>query len=159
MKPFHIFIFICLLLTSCSNDKKDGTASMSSGGQVEMDADSLDSTSEAFTEAKVPEPDTEYIICNAISSFIRGNSHKVVLSSEARRDIENMKWPMVSCSEEGLRDSPSAFNNLLVKPVAPGKYRYECECPRHGDKFVDDCTISAFLKDDNTVVIERVQHD
>lgn len=100
------------------------------------------------------------IVCEAIKNFLLGKPAAAVMSEQAKADLTESSWPEVYCSIEGVLDSPRFFKSLTVKQVAPGKYKYECICPDHGDKFVDFCTIEARITGDGkTVVIERIKWD
>ena len=104
-------------------------------------------------------PTTDEIIQNAIRDFLQGDENAVQFTEEARQDISESTWPEVYCSVEGLLNSPAGFNDLTVKCVGPGLYKYECVCPDHGDKFEDFCTISVTLTPEGTVQINHVTWD
>ena len=102
---------------------------------------------------------TDTTICAAIRNYLLGRSGGAILTASAKQDLTESTWPEVQCSVEGLLDSPRNFKNLTVKRVAPGKYKYSCVCPDHGDKFTDFTTISAYLGKDGKVRITHVKWD
>lgn len=116
-------------------------------------------TTETSTELSMNDGDTDTKIQTAIRDYLLGNSSAVRLTSTARNDLSESSWPEVQCSVTGNLDSPSGFKNLSVRKVGEGKYKFECTCPIHGDKFVDFTTISASIGTDGVVQIDRVIWD
>lgn len=98
-------------------------------------------------------------IQDAIAAFLKGDKSAVHITGTARQDLSESTWPEVQCSVEGVLDSPASFKDLVVKEVAPGRYKYECVCPIHGDRFVDCCTITASVGSDGKVQIDHVTWD
>ena len=109
------------------------------------------------SEEPLPAPSTDEIIEKAIAEYLKGNEEAVRFTERARQDLDESSWPEVQCSVEGLLDSPASFKDLTVKKVGDGLYKYECTCPKHGDKFVDFTTISASIDRDGVVVITGVK--
>lgn len=105
------------------------------------------------------EPAIDDMVCNAIADFLKGDKSAIRFTEKARQDLVESTWPEVQCTVEGLLDSPASFRDLAVKPVGPGKYKFECVCPDHGDKYTDCCTISASVAPDGKVQIEAVTWD
>lgn len=99
------------------------------------------------------------IICSAIKNYLRGDGDAVVLTRTARYSLSESTWPEVYCTDCGYLDSPASYKDLRVVKVGEGQYKYECVCPDHGTRFVDCCTIHAFLDTDGVVKIERITWD
>lgn len=119
-----------------------------------------DTTIENSTvEASANDGDTDTKIKTAIRNYLLGNSSAVRLTATAKSDLMESSWPEVQCSVSGDLDSPSRFKNLSIRKVGEGKYKFECTCPVHGDKFVDFTTISASIAPDGVVQIDRVLWD
>ncbi len=111
------------------------------------------------SEVTETELNPDDVICNAIADFLKGNKEAVHFTKAAKQDLYESSWPEVQCSVEGLLDSPASFKDLVVKKVGEGKYRYECVCPDHGDRYIDCCTISASVGPEGMVMIEHVVWD
>lgn len=105
------------------------------------------------------EPSSDEVVQNAIAKFLKGDKDAVRFTERAKKDLYESTWPEVCCSVEGMLDSPASFKDLTVRKVGPGLYKYECTCPTHGDKYIDCCTISAYIARDEVVVIEGVKWD
>jgi len=132
-----------LLLTGCTS--KSGSQS------------SQPSTTDSIAaETPAAELDTVTIISNAIADYLKGNQSACVMTEAAQKDLFESSWPEVQCSVEGTLDSPASFKDLSVTNIAPGKYKYECTCPDHGDKYTDCYTITASLAPDGTVQLDHV---
>lgn len=117
------------------------------------------STENFMVEVSAKKGDTETKIKTAIRNYLLGNSSAVRFTATAKSDLMESSWPEVQCSVSGDLDSPSRFKNLSVRKVGKGKYKFECTCPVHGDKFVDFTTISASVGPDGVVQIDRVIWD
>lgn len=105
------------------------------------------------------EPSSDEIVQDAIARFLKGDRTAVRFTERARRNLSESSWPEVQCSVEGTLDSPSSFKNLVVKKVGAGLYKYEAVCPDHGDRYIDFCTLSAYVARDGVVEIEEVTWD
>ena len=116
-------------------------------------------TDNSMVEASANDGDTDTKIKTAIRNYLLGNSSAVRLTATAKSDLMESSWPEVQCSVSGDLDSPSSFKNLCVRKVGEGKYKFECTCPAHGDKFVDCTTIYASVALDGVVQIDRVIWD
>ena len=116
-------------------------------------------TDNSMVEASANDGDTDTKIKTAIRNYLLGNSSAVRLTATAKSDLMESSWPEVQCSVSGDLDSPSRFKNLSIRKVGEGKYKFECTCPVHGDKFVDFTTISASIAPDGVVQIDRVLWD
>lgn len=102
---------------------------------------------------------TDEVIQNAIRDYLMGNEDAVRFTERARQSLSESSWPEVQCRVEGYLDSPSSFKDLTVNSVGAGLYKYECICPDHGDRYIDCCTISAYIAHDGVVEIEDVKWD
>ncbi len=103
--------------------------------------------------------DTDEVICKAIVDYLNGDDDAVRFMERTKEDLYESTWPEVYCSVEGVLDSPAAFKDLVVKKVGPGQFKYECVCPDHGDRYVDNWTISAYIARDGVVEIEEIKLD
>lgn len=92
----------------------------------------------------------------AIRKFLINQPGGARLTERAKFDITQTTWPEVTCKVEEELDSPAGFVKLTVYRVAPGRYKYKCVCPRHGDVFVDYCTMSAYRDKRGQVWISHV---
>lgn len=92
-----------------------------------------------YSNESLDEYDTE--TCSAIRNFLLGKSDNVVLNNE--EDLLECSWPEAQCSVDGTLYSPIDARNLTVKDIGNGRYRFECECPEHGDKYIDSRIITA----------------
>lgn len=117
------------------------------------------STEKSAVETTENDGDTDTKIIDAIIRYLLGDSSAVRLAETAKKDLMESSWPEVQCSVSGDLDSPSRFKNLSVRQVGEGKYKFECTCPVHGDKFVDFTTIYASVALDGVVQIDRVLWD
>lgn len=116
-------------------------------------------TDNSMVEASANDGNTDTKIKTAIRNYLLGNSSAVRLNATAKSDLMESSWPEVQCSVSGDLDSPSRFKNLSIRKVGEGKYKFECTCPVHGDKFVDFTTISASIAPDGVVQIDCVIWD
>lgn len=137
-----------LLLASCGNKTSDANVTDAVKDSVVVNQ----SEQSAIT-------DDDKVICDAIRNFLLNKPDAAVLTKSAKSDLMESTWPEVACSVEGMLDSPAGFRNLTVKKVGEGRYRYECVCPDHGDRYVDCCTIHAILDPDGVVKIQHVTWD
>ncbi len=147
MKRIITLIFGAFLIFGCTSKTNSNTT-------VVAESDSIASETSA-----APELDTDSVICKAIADFLKGNKEAVRFTKAAKQDLYESSWPEVQCSVEGLLDSPASFKDLVVKKVGSGKYKYECVCPDHGDRYIDCCTISASIGQKGVVLIEHVIWD
>ncbi len=148
MKRIITLIFGAFLIFGCTSKTNSNTAEVAVSDSIATE-----------TSVDTPELDTDNIICKAIADFLNGNKEAVHFTEAAKEDLYESNWPEVQCSVEGLLDSPASFKDLVVKKVGPGKYRYECVCPDHGDRYIDCCTISASIGTGGVVMIEHVVWD
>lgn len=132
---------------------------LSCGAKTQKGVSSQETPTETSTELSINDGDTDTKIKTAIRNYLLGNSSAVRLTATAKSDLMESSWPEVQCSVSGDLDSPSRFKNLSVRKVGEGKYKFECTCPVHGDKFVDFTTISASIAPDGVVQIDRVLWD
>lgn len=173
MKTSSILLALLLMLTSCGNKSNDTPQAMPA---EDTTTETMEQTTTETVEQTTPKPfssdDEEYtralaeapsdddIIREGIKGFLLGKPDAAYLTDRAEADIAESSWPEVQCSVDGTLDSPRSFRNLKVKEVGPRKYKYECTCPKHGDKFVDYCTVEAYLeRDGETVTIDEVTWD
>ena len=145
MKHTAIIIISLLTLCSCGGKRQANVAS-------EASADTID----AIVEESI---DADGIICEALQAYLMGDESAVEFSDAAKEDLDESTWPEVQCSVDEYLYSPSEFNDLEVKKVGEGLYKYECVCPEHGDRYVDFCTIQASLSPENEVIIDHVTWD
>ena len=166
MKRTLSLLFAIFLLLGCGSkttqnvpakDTMTVSSIDTSSEQAEIIADSL--PSDASTTKDYTSKETDKKIQDAIARFLKGDKDAVRFAERARQDLYESSWPEAQCSVEGLLDSPASFKDLVVKKVGPGLYKYECTCPTHGDKYIDCCTISAYIARDEVVVIEGVKWD
>lgn len=109
------------------------------------------------SSASAPEEmDSDSVICSHIKAYLHNDEDAVQITESAKEDLFESSWPEVFCSVEKTLDAP--WEKLTVKKVGVGKYKYECICPEHGDKYVDNWTISAHL-DNGTVIITHITPD
>lgn len=132
---------------------------LSCGAKTQKGVSSQETPTETSTELSINDGDTDTKIKTAIRNYLLGNSSAVRLTATAKSDLMESSWPEVQCSVSGDLDSPSRFKNLSIRKVGEGKYKFECTCPVHGDKFVDFTTISASIAPDGVVQIDRVLWD
>jgi hypothetical protein len=151
MKQTIILISALIFLSGCGSKTAKPVANDESVATV----DTL--VSDASTDT--PEPSSDEIVQNAIAKFLKGDKNAVRFTERAKRDLVESSWPEVQCSVEGELDSPASFKDLTVRKVGPGLYKYECTCPTHDDRYIDCCTISAYIARDEVVVIEGVKWD
>lgn len=149
MKHILLLISALFLLSGCGTKTAKPVASDESVAPVDT----------LVSDMTTPDPSSDEIVQNAIAKFLKGNKDAVRFTERARQDLVESSWPEVQCSVEGELDSPASFKDLTVKKVGPGLYKYECTCPTHGDKYIDCCTISAYIARDEVVVIEGVKWD
>lgn len=149
MKHILLLISALFLLSGCGTKTAKPVASDESVAPVDT----------LVSDVTTPDPSSDEIVQNAIAKFLKGNKDAVRFTERARQDLVESSWPEVQCSVEGELDSPASFKDLTVKKVGPGLYKYECTCPTHGDKYIDCCTISAYIARDEVVVIEGVKWD
>lgn len=123
------------------------------------DSNDLYAAVEDTAEQSSAPADEDRIIRTAIANYLRGSAGAAVLTAAARADLVESSWPEVYCSVEGMLDSPASFVDLTVRKVGEGRYKYECVCPDHGDRFVDCCTIHAVLGADGLVKIVHITWD
>lgn len=165
MKKYILLISILLVLLACGNKTNDTPQALpveeTTTETVEQTTPKpFSSDDEEYTRALAEAPSDEDIICEALKEFLLGKPDAAYLTDRAEADIAESSWPEVQCSVDGTLDSPRSFRNLKVKEVGPRKYKYECTCPKHGDKFVDYCTVEAYLeRDGETVTIDEVTWD
>lgn len=165
MRPLYsILIASFLMLSACGSKTPPSQTTLSDDSnmeEVEQPTPKPSSSDNEQYSEDLSEPlGGDEAICTAIKNYILGKSGAAILSDRAKADLSESSWPEVQCSVEGELDSPRSFKNLTVRQVAPGKYKYECTCPDHGDKFVDFCTMEAHIANDGkTVVIERIKWD
>lgn len=159
MKSYCILLLSTLLaLSACGNKTNPSQTSLIEKISKEVVEQSAGEHEYAEPIAAILNDDD--IICEAIKNFLLEKANAAILSNWAKTDLSESTWPEVQCSVEGGLGSPRSFNNLTVKAVSPGKYKYECVCPDHGDKFVDFCTIEAHIANDGkTVIIDRIKWD
>ncbi len=166
MKQILSLLFAIFLLSGCGSkttqnvpveDTVAVTPIETSSEQAENIADSVPSDASATKDYTPKETDDK--IQDAIARFLKGDKDAVRFAERARQDLYESTWPEVQCSVEGLLDSPASFKDLVVKKIGPGLYKYECTCPTHGDRYIDCCTISAYIARDEVVVIEGVKWD
>lgn len=150
MKHIILTLSSILLFCSCGNRTK----SYAFGDRDNLYAAVEDTAGQSSTTA-----DEDRIIRTAIRNFLRGNAGAAVLTSSAKADLVESTWPEVYCSVEGMLDSPASFEDLTVRKVGEGRYKYECVCPDHGDRYVDCCTIHARLGVDGVVKIVHITWD
>ena len=110
----------------------------------------------ATTPVESETMDSDTVICQHIKAYLLRNDTAVILSDSAKEDLFESSWPEVFCSVDKTLDAP--WKELTVRKVADGKYKYECICPIHGDKFVDNWTISAHIEH-GAVVIKHITMD
>ena len=173
MKTSSILLALLLMLTACGNKSNDTPQAMPA---EDTTTETMEQTTTETVEQTTPKPfssdDEEYtralaeapsdddIIREGIKGFLLGKPDAAYLTDRAEADIAESSWPEVQCSVDGTLDSPRSFRNLKVKEVGPRKYKYECTCPKHGDKFVDYCTMEAYLeRDGETVFIYGITWD
>lgn len=118
-----------------------------------------DTMTETSTEVPANDVDTDAKIKSAIRNYLLGSKSAIRFTTAVKQDLMESSWPEVQCSVSGNLDAPSRFKNLTVRKVDGGKYKFECTCPIHGDKFVDYTTISASVAPDDVVQIDRVIWD
>ena len=151
MKQTLLLISALFLLSGCGSKTAKPVANDESVAPV----DTL--VSDVVTDT--PEPSSDEIVQNAILKFLKGDKDAVRFTERAQADLVESSWPEVQCSVEGELDSPASFKDLTVRKVGPGLYKYECTCPTHDDRYIDCCTISAYIARDEVVVIEGVKWD
>ena len=151
MKQTIILISALFLLSGCGSKTAKPVANDDSVAPIDT------VVSEVATDTS--QPSSDEIVQNAIAKFLKGDKDAVRFAERARQDLYESTWPEVQCSVEGLLDSPASFKDLVVKKIGPGLYKYECTCPTHGDRYIDCCTISAYIARDEVVVIEGVKWD
>ncbi len=155
MKKMFTLIIGLFLLTGCAQQSKRATGEPTTAAETTAAPSGAAHSDAPLTSGH----DSDEAICNAIALFLKGSNEAVRFSEAAQKDLFESSWPEVQCSVEGLLDSPSSFKDLVVKKVGPGKFKYECVCPDHGDRFVDGCTIAASVAPDGKVTIEHVTWD
>jgi hypothetical protein len=166
MKQTLSLLFAIFLLLGCGSKTtqnvptEDAMAVSSTDTSSEALENIVDSLPGDASQVKDYTPkETDDKIQDAIARFLKGDKDAVRFAERARQDLYVSTWPEVQCSVEGLLDSPASFKDLVVKKVGPGLYKYECVCPTHGDRYIDCCTISAYIARDEVVVIERIKWD
>lgn len=172
-KSKEVYIFaaigaVLLILATwsmCYSPKEKATPDMSQTENTQADVsvaveDTVISDDAGTDDAAVDaEPSSDEIVQDAIARFLKGDRTAVRFTERARRNLSESSWPEVQCSVEGTLDSPSSFKNLVVKKVGAGLYKYEAVCPDHGDRYIDFCTLSAYVARDGVVEIEEVTWD
>ena len=149
MKQTLLLISALFLLSGCGSKTAKPVASDESVAPVDTVA----------SDVATPEPSSDEIVQNAILKFLKGDKDAVRFTDHARQDLTESSWPEVQCSVDGNLDSPASFKDVTVRKVGPGLYKYECVCPTHDDRYIDCCTISAYIARDEVVVIEGVKWD
>ena len=149
MKQTILLISALFLLSGCGSKTAKPVANDESVAPVDT----------LVSDVTPPDPSSDEIVQNAILKFLKGDKGAVRFTERAKRDLYESIWPEVCCSVEGMLDSPASFKDLVVKKVGPGLYKYECVCPTHDDRYIDCCTISAYIARDEVVVIEGVKWD
>lgn len=164
MKSYRIILATLLMLSACGNNTNDNPQALPvedsiTGTTEQTTPKPFSSDDEEYTRALAEAPSDEDIICEALKDFLLGKPDAAYLTDRAEADIAESSWPEAQCSVEGTLYSPRSSKNLTVKVAGYG-YKYECVCPKHGDKFVDYCTMKAYLeRDGETVTIEGVTWD
>ena len=153
MKQTLLLISALILLIGCGSK----TAKPVADEPVTTTTDSVITT--IVTDDAPSEPSSDEVVQNAILKFLKGDKDAVRFTEQAKKDLYESSWPEVQCSVEGMLDSPASFKDLVVKKVGPGLYKFECVCPDHGDRYIDCCTMSAFIDRDGVVEIEEVKWD
>lgn len=158
MKTNYILLATILMLTACGNKTKDTPQALpvqeTAMETVEQTSPKpFSSDDEEYSRAEPPSEDD--IICEAIKDFILGKTDAVILSDVAIASLAESSWPEAQCSVDGSLYSSRSSKKLTVKVYDYG-YKYECTCPKHGDKFVDDHILAAFLNEDKAVYIEGI---
>ena len=151
MKQTILLISALFLLSGCGSKTAKPVANDESVAPVDT------IVSEVATDT--PEPSSDEIVQSAIRAFLLGDKNAVRFTDHARQDLTESSWPEVQCSVDGNLDSPASFKDVTVRKVGPGLYKYECVCPTHDDRYIDCCTISAYIARDEVVVIEGVKWD
>lgn len=137
MKQYFLLSAALLLAAvSCTTNKADSTAEPAVNNEEQVN---------------------EEAICEAICNYYLHKPGAATLSSTARNETYGSSWPEVQCHVDGDLYNPKSFKDHTVRKVGEGQYKFECTCPRHGDKYVDVCTIHASMNEDGTVVIEHVK--
>lgn len=149
MKQTLLLISALILLSGCVSKTAKPVANDESVAPVDT----------LVSDVTTPDPSSDEVVQNAIRDFLLGDKNAVRFTERAKRDLVESSWPEVQCSVEGELDSPANFKDLTVKKVGPGLYKYECTCPTHDDRYIDCCTISAYIARDEVVVIEGVKWD
>lgn len=154
MKQQILLVLVLILLVGC-------VSKTTKHSYTPDESDPTDSVITNEMTAEVPEVavDGEEVVMNAMRDYLMGNKDAVRFTSRARQDLYESTWPEVQCSVEGMLDSPSSFKDLTVRCVGAGLYKFECTCPDHGDRYIDCCTISAYVARDGVVEIEEVKWD
>ena len=149
MKQTLLLISVLFLLSGCGSKTAKPVASDESVAPVDT----------LVSDVTTPDPSSDEIVQNAILKFLKGDKDAVRFTDHARQDLTESSWPEVQCSVDGNLDSPASFKDVTVRKVGPGLYKYECVCPTHDDRYIDCCTISAYIARDEVVVIEGVKWD
>ena len=152
MKQTFILFSLLALLTACTGKTAKQTA-------VTDNTESVNTTDSVTVAPTTEEPTSDEVVCKAIADFLGGNDSAVRFTDHARQDLTESSWPEVQCSVDGNLDSPASFKDVTVRKVGPGLYKYEAVCPTHDDRYIDCCTISAYIARDEVVVIEGVKWD
>ena len=152
MKQNILLLSLLALLTACTGKTAKQTP-------VTDGAESVNTTDSVIVAPTTEEPTSDEVVCKAIADFLGGNQEAVRFTDHARQDLTESSWPEVQCSIDGNLDSPVSFKDLTVRKVGPGLYKYEAVCPDHGDRYIDCCTLSAYVARDGVVEIEAVTWD
>lgn len=131
-------ILISVLICSC-NQRTTNTAT----------------TNNASDKIPAEKINSDSIICSAIKAYLLGDKNAVIMAESAKEDLFESSWPEVFCSVDKMLDAP--WDDLTVRKVGEGMYKYECTCPVHGDKYEDNCTIEADINASGEIVITHVK--
>ena len=154
MKKTIPFLFALFLITGCSTKASNKPSVI---GEPVAPADTV--VAEVKTVDEAAETSSDAVIQTAIREFLLGKTEAVRFTEKAKNDLEESTWPEVQCSVEGTLDAPESFKDLVVRKVGPNRYKYECVCPDHGDRYIDCCTVSANIASDGVVEIAAVTWD